>query len=71
MTDQTYNEEGIALTRPIEDRSMGLSETVSLLCQSTTLAEVLEALEKKAEAPKPLNVISLCEVRRRRRVEQG
>ena len=47
---------------------MGLAETISLLGQATTLAEVLDCLEDKKVAPeetsRPIqNVVSLCRYR--------
>ena len=53
---------------------MGLSESISLLRQATTLAEVLNCLEDKKSsleaASRPIpNVVSLCQYRDQRRQE--
>ena len=49
-------------------QDMGLAESVSLLRQATTLAEVLDRLEDKKASPKATsrpapNVVFLCEYR--------
>ena len=53
---------------------MGRAESVSLLRQATTLAEVLDCLEDKKASPEEMsrpisNVVSLCQYRRQRRQE--
>jgi hypothetical protein len=53
---------------------MGLSESVSLLRQATTPAEVLDCLEDKQASPEATsrsapNVVSLCQHRDQRRQE--
>ena len=53
---------------------MGIAESVSLLRQATTLAEVLDCLEDKKASPEATsrptpNVVSLCQYRHQRRQE--
>lgn len=53
---------------------MGIAESVSLLRQATTLAEVLDCLEDKKASPEATsrptpNVISLCQYRDHKRQE--
>ena len=52
--------------------NMGLAESVSLLRQATTLAEVLDCLEDKKASPEVTsrstpNVVSLCQYRGEKR----
>lgn len=52
--------------------NMGLAESVSLLRQATTLAEVLDCLEDKKASPEATsrptpNVVSLCQYRGEKR----
>ena len=53
---------------------MGLAESMSLLRQATTLAEVLDRLEDKNASSEimsrpTLNVVSLCQHRKQRQQE--
>ncbi len=68
-------EEGTSASRFMaKETDMGIAESVSLLRQATTLAEVLDCLEDKKASPEAAsrptpNVVSLCQYRNQRRQE--